>query len=279
MSGRFDGEVDLRFVQRGERTVANRRYHRGNSRLSSDIPTIDGIPYYFLISTGGGFTEGEHYQQNVVLDANTHAILTTQAPNYIYKCDHQRLTTLESTYSVGDSALLECYLDETIPYANAYYEQDTRIELGAHARLILTDGLTGGWSPDDNPFMYRRIGLKTTIKQDGHLVFNDRMLCDPQIDSMATMGFFEGYSNYNSVVFIDEQITADTVKQLRDVLDEATTTTRYGVSLLATNGMVLRMLGPDAHENHALLWQAINYYREQVAGLAPITLRKHSVLA
>jgi urease accessory protein len=279
MMGRLDGEIDLRFERRGERTVANRRFHRGNSRLSSDIPTTGAVPYYFLISTGGGFTEGEHYRQNVVLEPQTHAILTTQTPNYVYKCEHQRLTTQENTFRIGDSALLECYLDETIPYANAYYEQDTRIDMGAHARLILTDGLTGGWSPDDTPFMYRRIGLKTTIRQNDQLLFNDRMLCDPQVDEMTTMGFFEGKPNYNSVVFVDEAITADTVAQLRAVLDSIATHARFGVSLLATNGMVVRLLGPNAHENHTMMWHAINYYREQVAGLAPISLRKHSVLA
>ncbi len=51
-------------------------------------------------------------------------------------------------------------------------------------KLILTDGLTKGWSPDDAPFQYDdEVGLqKQKINYDGQLVYNDYLLVDPESD-------------------------------------------------------------------------------------------------
>ena len=88
----YDGTIKLSFVSRNGRTVAKDTYRSGNSRISSSIPTNDGTPYYFLIATGGGYTEGESYLQEIELEKDTHAVLTTQTPNYVYKSENMKLT-------------------------------------------------------------------------------------------------------------------------------------------------------------------------------------------
>ena len=57
--------------------------------------------------------------------------------------------------------------------------------------LILTDGLTSGWSPDEKPFQYRDVGMRTKIKVAGKLVYNDYLLCTPQVDELAELGILK----------------------------------------------------------------------------------------
>ena len=64
-------------------------------------------PFYFLIATGGGYAEGEHYPQEITAGDDTHAIVTTQTPTYIYRCDNGIETVQESRYFVGRNAFLE----------------------------------------------------------------------------------------------------------------------------------------------------------------------------
>lgn len=187
----YDGTIKLSFVSRNGRTVAKDTYRSGNSRISSSIPTNDGTPYYFLIATGGGYTEGESYLQEIELEKDTHAVLTTQTPNYVYKSENMKLTRQKAKVDVGKNACLEFYIDETIPYKNAYYRQNTEISMGHGAKLILTDGLTSGWSPDERPFQYRQIGLKTTIRMGSELLLNDFLLVDPTSEPMYEFGYFE----------------------------------------------------------------------------------------
>lgn len=270
----YAGEIRLSFINRGGRTIADRMYRRGNSRVSANIPVAGDIPYYFLISTGGGYTEGESYLQQVSLGDDTHVILTTQTPNYVYKCERGLQTSQKNLLDVGDDCMLEYYIDETIPYARALFSQYTEIRLGKGSSVILTDGLTGGWSGDEKPFQYGRIGIRTKIMRGDELLLNDHLLVDPREEPMKEIGYFEGNLNYNSAVIIDPEMDAAKVKAMREHLQALSTPCRYGLSLLEKEGAVLRVLGESAYKNREVIWTWIRYYREQMKGFAPLDLRK-----
>lgn len=278
MNQRYAGEIRLDFTERNGRTVASTAYRRGNSRISANIAEAGEIPYYFLISTGGGFTEGEHYLQEISLGDRTHAILTTQTPNYIYKCEGGRLTVQDHLVTIGENCALEYYIDETIPYAQARFRQNTEIRMEKGSRLILTDGITSGWSPDGESFQYRDVGLKTRIYMEGELLFNDFLLVNPEEEEMRTIGCFEEASCYHSAVIIDEAAGADMLEKLRSCLQtcpENTDSVRFGMSLLEHGGVVLRVLGRDPEGSYDLVQTWIRYYREQIMKWKHFELRKN----
>lgn len=274
MKDTYSGVIELSFQNKGRRTISDKTYRHGNSKISANIPIAGETPCYFLISTGGGFIEGEHYLQKIHLGPDSHAILTTQTPNYIYKCEHGLTTRQEIYLHAEEASVLEFYIDETIPYRNALYQQNTEIELGRGARLILTDGLSSGWSPDGQPFTYGRIGQHIRIKRKGKLLYNDYLLVDPSLEKMEELGYFEGMSCFHSVVLIDDAIDKKMASAMRECLSKLDTRARYGISLLEESGCALRILGPDPDENHRVMWTFINYYREQVLGFSHINLRK-----
>lgn len=278
MEKRYDGEIRLRFTSRNGRTIARSTYRRGNSRISGNIPVAGDIPYYFLISTGGGFTEGEQYLQDVTLDDHCHAILTTQTPNYIYKCENGGLTSQNNLVHIGRDAFLEYYIDETIPYAHARFRQNTEIHMGRGSRLIFTDGLTAGWSKDEEPFQYRDIGLKTRIWMEDRLLLNDFLLIDPAQCQMQEIGCFEEAQYYNAAVIIDENAGPEMLEKMREFLDQpfsVSGTIRYGLSLLDQDGIILRILGQSIEENRRLLYALTGFYREEVLGFPHFSLRKN----
>ena len=269
----LDGEIRMHFVRRGERSVADDLYRHGNSRISAAIPNDDDFPYYFLIATGGGYVEGECYRQEVVLDDDTHAILTTQAPNYIYKCDQCFTTHQDCVLKVGENALCEYYFDETIPYKDALFHQNNEIVLEKHAKLILSEGLTAGYDEQGGLFTYHQMALKTRIYRQKRLLMNDFMLVDPRYDPMSEIGFFEGYTNFNSVTIIDEDINQKQVEYFRNILEDAQTSSRFGLSMIESEGMVLRVLGMSIDENKKVMETLIKAYRQAI-GLASLALRK-----
>ena len=268
-----DGYIDLRFTYRNDRTVAKKIYREGNYRVSAALLDTGNIPVYFLISLGGGFIEGEKYLQEIQLEESTHAVVTTQTPTYVYKCPNGLLTKQKSLVKVGENAILELYFDEVVPYEDAHYLQETIIEMEKGASVILTDGLTAGWSAEGAPFQYRFTGLKTIIKKEGKEVLNDFLICDPTVENMEDIGLFEGNSNFNSGVIIDEELDKVCLEQFRKVLDSLETPCQYGVTQIDA-GIVLRILGPSYHENRRIMWFFTNFYREQIKNFPAINLRK-----
>ena len=255
MRSRYAGEIYLSFTRRGEQTVADRTFRRGNSRISANNAPGNETPYYFLISTGGGFTEGEQYLQDISLGESTHAILTTQAPGHIYKCENGRLTEQKFQIRIGDGAR-------------------TEIELGRGSRLLLTDGLTAGWSADEQPFQYHDIGICTRVRRNGRLLLNDSLLVNPSADPMGEIGYFEGFTNYNSAVFFDETIEPETVEVMRESLADLSTESMWGLTYLDGGGALLRVMGGSLHENRREEEAWIRYCREELCGYAPFRLRK-----
>lgn len=83
------------------------------------------------------------------------------------------MTKQTNELTVKKDAFLEYYIDETIPYKDAQFAQSTTVNMEKGAKLILTDGLTRGWSPDDQPFQFGQVSQKVTIKYDHELVYND----------------------------------------------------------------------------------------------------------
>lgn len=271
--GPLAGEIRMHFVKRCDRSIAYDLYRHGNSRISASQPNDEHLPYYFLISTGGGYTEGEQYLQEVTLDASTHAILTTQTPNYIYKCENGKTTRQDCIVHVGESALCEYYFDETIPYGKALFNQYSTFYLDDHAKLILTDGLTSGYDQTGEDFCFHKIGIRSRIYRNETLLFNDFLLVDPRRDPMKQLGYFEGYSNFNSVTIIDEDLNDQKVKAFREILGQMETSSLYGLSAIESEGLVLRVLGMSADENRRVMERLIRAYRTSI-GLTPLSLRK-----
>ena len=273
------GVIDLHFVRRGDRTIADTAYHRGNSRVSSRmISHSSEVPYHILVVSGGGLVEGEKYRYDIKLDPETHAILSTQAPTPVYKCERGLLTTHDTFIILEAGSFLEYYMDELIPYKNAYYHQFTDIDMAPDATLVLSDGITGGWSPEDKPFLYTEMGMRTRISMDGNLLFNDYLLCTPESDSMYELGMFEGYTNFNSCVIIDpglEGHLGEFIDAARKVIDGGEDEARFGITALEGNGAVFRVLSRTGQINRRIVWQFINFWRVNCKGLEPLDLRKN----
>ena len=111
------------------------------------------------------------------------------------------------------------------------------------------------------------------FKKEGKEVLNDFLICDPTVENMEDIGLFEGNSNFNSVVIIDEELDKVCLEQFRKVLDSLETPCQYGVTQIDA-GIVLRILGPSYHENRRIMWFFTNFYREQIKNFPAINLRK-----
>lgn len=260
MSEKVDGMVDLLFSKVAERTIAKKVYHEGNSRVSSNVELLtEGTPCYYLISTGGGFVEGEIYKNNIEVSDGAHVIVRNQTPTYVYKCENGKRTIQNTTVRITNG-FLEYLTHEIIPYQYAIYDQNTQIKMDQTSTLVYSDGVTAGWSQDEQIFMFNEVRQKTRIFMEDELIFNDYLFLQPQKQPITELGYFEGNTNYNTLIIIDSSIDEIFVQKLRADLKKEFHL-RYGLSLLSIPGFVLRVLGHSAHENKQLIYFAINCFR------------------
>lgn len=274
----YDAYTSLVFSPWGEhreRVITKERYFEGNSRVSSRLPIEERSAYHMLITTGGGFVEGEKYRTDILVEDQASALLASQAPTYIYRCLEGKETLQEVHIQIEGNGILEYMMDDLIPYEQANFRQITTIELNKNSTLFYLDGVTRGWAHDDQDFAYEKVRLETKILMDGKLILSDHFLSEPKTyEEMKGLGLFEGYTNYNSFVVIHPNIDQALIKQIRAELGEESQVI-YGISELEVPGFVLRMLSHTVDESKSLIYRCANFLRKTLLHFPDYDLRKN----
>lgn len=278
MKRKYDGEYELVMSQRGGESVSETVYGTGQSKISSRIILNDeAIPCHFLISMGGGFVEGENYYGRIHLKENARGIVSSQAPTYVYKCENNRLTTQLTEVDLDEGAILEYLLDEVIPYKNSKFSQETVINMKKSSTLFYSEGLTSGWSPDEKPFQYTSLRMNTKVTMDDELVYLDQLFLEPASLEMSQLGILEGYSNFASLLVLDQSVDQAFIEELREVTQDQHPTVLFGISRLSVNGFILRVLGNTSPELHQVIHDCVDFSRGKIMNSPKLALRKNMV--
>lgn len=274
VSDQYDGYTDLIFTAKNNRTIVDKMYYTGQSRVSARMPlNNEDTLCYFLIAMGGGITEGETYMTKIKLNPNSRAILSTQAPTYIFKCENNKTTTQYTDINLMHGSVLEYVPDDIIPYHDAKYNQLNKVYMEKGSTLIYTDGVTSGWSPDGKLFQYTNVHMRSQIYYDDQLIYNDNLILDPRIYELTDLGLFESFENYTSLVAINERIDEDFVHKMQKFIQDRVHM-NIGISKLEGPALVMRVLGSDLNQNKDAILCGVNYLRKLLLDAPDLELRK-----
>lgn len=257
-------------------TKATRTYCIGASKISPLVYLDEeNIACYYLIQLGGGYIEGELYENYIHVKKNSRVILTTQASNKVYKSVNKIPSLQRTNIIVDEESVLEYRMDSLIMYKDAVYKQSTDIYLKEGSTLIYSDGITSGWSPDGRKYQYSQANLKTDIYMDGELVFTDNMKLIPEECHMQGMGFLEDYKNFGTMLVFDKRMDKKMLKRISDLITEGNMDISFGISELERGGFVIRILGNLTQHIEGAMDVAHNFLRKELLNSNELNLRKY----
>lgn len=270
------GYTELIIQKTPRRTGAKKSYTVGAAKVSPAIYLDDDtIPCYYLIQLGGGYIEGEYYENIIKLEKESHAVLTTQASNKVYKSENGIPSKQYTNLYLERESCLEFINDSVILYKDAVYEQSTDIYLEKGAALIYSDGITSGWSPDGKLFQYKSARIKTNLYLEGELIYLDNLKITPSEYEVQSFGILEGYKNFGTMLVIDERIDKELVKKLREETKNLNLDVKFGISLLEKNGFIVRILGNLTQDIQKVINRVHTYLRKEFFELDELDLRKY----
>lgn len=270
------GYTELILQKTPRRTSAKKSYTVGAAKVSPAIYLDDDtIPCYYLIQLGGGYIEGEYYENNIKLEEESQAILTTQASSKIYKSENGIPSKQYTNLQLEKNSKLEFINDSVILYKDAVYEQTTDIYLNEESSLIYSDGITAGWSPDGKLFQYTSARLKTNIYLDGELIYLDNLKITPKDYNVQSFGILEGYKNFGTMLVIDKRIDKELIKRLREETRKLDLDVKFGISLLEKNGFVVRILGNLTQDIQKVINRVHTILRKEFYDFEELDLRKY----
>ena len=274
---KFEGKIEFILENHKERneTIIKKIYHEGVYKVSPTMHLDDEkIPCYFFMHMGGGYLEGEHCLNDIHLKEDSRSIITTQTPTIIYKCENGIPAKQFTKITLEKNSVLEYMMDNTILFKNALYEQETDIYLDKTSTLILTEGVTAGWSSDGQPFQYTLAKMQNKIYIENKLVLLDKLLLDPKKSDLFSLGHFESYLNYGTAIIINSKIDNEFIEELREDLNRYDLDVKYGISKLETTGLVVRALGNLTQDIQKIIYGATNFSRKKLLDSKDLDLRK-----
>ncbi|OIV39437.1 urease accessory protein [Mangrovactinospora gilvigrisea] len=273
------GILDLGFARTGDsRTELVERYQKTPLQLMRPLyidPHRPGMPYAYLMATGGGTAQADRYRIDVRCGPDAEAHLTTQAATKVYRMEHD-YATQQVRLSADEGALLEYLPDPLIPFADSRYYQQTRVTVAPGATVVLGETVTAGRLARGERHNYRVLATDLEVtRPDGTLLALDALRLQPgRGRGVLGPGVLDRHDHVGSYYVVTDRRPA---REVADALHEALAgaDVRYGVSTLPGDcGAWVRLLGdspPRIADAGRALWDAT---RQLLTGHPAPDLRK-----
>ena len=261
--------LQLRFVQRNDKTVLAHRRHRGPLRVQKPLyPESDRICHVYIIHPPGGIVGGDQLTIKACLEPEAWALLTTPGATRVY-----RSLLVPSTQSfhfrLEGNATLEWLPQETILFDGARTDSTVHIDLDAGSRFVGWDIACLGRPAGDNRLRHCDIRNRFQVwrRTVPLLIENSQYLTDHPV-LRAGWGLRGCPVSGLLACTVNE---ASLAQKIRDVTN-ASKDALFSVSELP-GILICRYLGFRAEEARSLFQQAWAVVRPAVLDAEPATPR------
>jgi urease accessory protein len=212
---RWQANLDLSFIHRGERTLLAAKSHRGPLQIQKALyPEGPGICHVTVLHPPGGVAGGDALTVAARLESGSRVCLTTCGAAKWYRCP-QAGAQHGLNFTVAAGAALEWLPRENILFDGSKAEMKLDVELASGAQFLGWEILCFGRRASGEGWRRGGLRLSTRIRQSGHPLWTERA------DIVAGSGFdaspvgLSGYSVCGTFVAAGADIGADLLAACR----------------------------------------------------------------
>ena len=210
-------------------------------------PEGKGVCHSVIVHTAGGMVGGDYLTQNIHLQPNTNALITTAAAGKIYRSQQQQVKqTIKLQVDTG--ACLEWLPQETIVFNGAIYQQDLQIELAPEASWLGWEITRFGRSARGEKFLQGDWQSNTEIWREGQPIWIDKQWLPGSEDTFHSPHGLAGKPIVASLVWIGKPIEQEIIKKVRNLWNAKEKQGEAGVSQIQGQGLLCRYRGSSTTE-------------------------------
>ena len=271
------GQLRLTFTQQNNRTVMAESFFRVPLQVMKPYYDESGCVCVYLLSPTGGVVQGDDYQIEVVLAADTHAILTTQASTKVYAMPRQGATQLMRV-RVGKDAIFEYLPDSTILFRDANFSQGISLFLERGARVALQEIVMPGRLARGETLAFTQYKSHIEASSSDGLLLYDTCRIEPKYQPyLIGPGVLEGYPCWGSWYLVGdfELPWWEVLCEFTEPFLNQPSKSIGGLSQLHRSGIAIRMLAHNAEVIQRTFQTIWNWLKTEHFGLETVDLRKY----
>lgn len=271
------GKLKLAFVQENDRTVMTESFFRVPLQVMKPRYDESGCACVYLLSPTGGVVQGDGYQVDVTLEANTHVTLTTQAATKVYAMPRQGATQ-SMKVRVGVDAIFEYLPDSTILFRDANFSQDISLFLDRGAKVAFQEIVMPGRLARGEAMAFTRYQSRIEVSNSDGLLLYDTCRLQPKYQPyLAGPGVLEEYACWGSWYLVGdfEMPQWEALCEFAEPVLNQPSKSIGGLSQLHRGGIAIRMLAYNVGTIQSTFQTVWDWLKTEHFGLQAVDLRKY----
>lgn len=268
-SSRWQARLALGFSDDNGTTRLTERRHSGPLRVQKPLyPEGNQLCHAIVVHPPGGVVGGDELSIRAQIHAKACAFITTPGAAKWYKANGQT-SRQDVQLDIADNAVLEWLPQETIFFDAAQVRLDNSIVLGKDASYIGGEILCFGRTASGESFSSGRIAQRTSIRQNGKLVwFEQGALAGGGAAMQSPLGL-AGKTVCATLIGVGKTLPASLIKEMREAMAGEHL---FGVTQLKSV-VVARYLGDSSETARQVMAQAWQVLRPALTGRAAVIPR------
>jgi urease accessory protein len=248
-------------------------------QAQTPVELADGTACLMLLNPTGGLVGGDSLLTQIILETGTQVCLTTPSATRVYRT-LDRPAVQETHIQIGEGASLEYVPDHVIPHRDSKFRQSLRVEMEGGSRAIFWDALAAGRVARGERWHFHEVDSRIEIILRGKPVFLNRTwICPAGLDP-DRLGFAQDFSYMATLLIVADDPTRwnEVCAALNTELEntaQVCASVYGGVSALATNGCVVKLLAHSASDLTRAQTAIWGRARQIVFGSPAMDLRKY----
>ena len=213
----------------------------------------DGSLYMMLGSSSPGLLDSDNHEIEINIEENSRFQLQTQSYQRLYNMKKGSSQTTKVNLAPNS---FFCYVPHpVVPQESSIFRNRTVINLDKDCELILGEVVTCGRKNSENIYPNKKISGEifkftyfqnvTEIYFNDLLVLKDKIILEPKIYPVNTVIQLEEYTHQATFIYMNTKSSHGACDLIEGVLGiiKNEENISFGVSEMAANGFVLRVLG------------------------------------
>ena len=271
------GELKLTFTQQNDQTVMAESFFRVPLQVMKPRYDESGFTCVYLLSPTGGVVQGDDYQIEVTLAADTYVTLTTQAATKVYAMPLQGATQ-SMWIRVGKDAIFEYLPDSTILFRDANFSQGISLFLERGAKVVLQEIVMPGRLACGETLAFEQYRSHIAVSDSEGLLLYDTFRLQPKCQLYITgPGVLEGYACWGSWYLVGDFEMAwwESLCEFAEAFLNQPSKSIGGLSQLRRGGIAIRMLAHNAEMIQSTFQTIWDWLKMEHFGLGLVDLRKY----
>ncbi|NER95090.1 MAG: urease accessory protein UreD [Symploca sp. SIO1B1] len=212
----------------------------------SFYPEGPAVCHNIVLHTAGGIVGGDHLEQNIHLQANSHALITTAAAGKVYRSNGQEARH-RINLKVEAGACLEWLPQETIIFNGGVYRQDLRVELAPGASWLGWEITRFGRTARGEQFLQGNWRSHSEVWQQGYPLWIERQWLPGSEASFNSPHGLAGEPIVGMLCWLSQPITPNLLEQVKKLWNAKENQGEAGVTQLVA-GLLCRYRGASTSE-------------------------------